>query len=241
MAITGSALSVFNQPAALSSPFQVGECSKLGFKPKLAINLKGATKRAQYPALTATLTARPGDANIADTVVALPKSEFLAQDHIRTICTRVQYAANACPAGSIYGAATAWSPLLDQPLSGPVYLRSSSHELPDLVVALNGQIDVDLVGRIDTVGGGMIRTSFESVPDAPVSKFVLRMQGGKKGLLENSRNLCATTNKASVSMTAQNGLALETTPVVKSKGCKAKVKKKSKRGGKAKSKPAKKG
>jgi hypothetical protein len=42
----------------------------------------------------------------------------------------------ACPAGSIYGKARATSPLLDAPLEGPVYLRSSNHPLPDLVPAL---------------------------------------------------------------------------------------------------------
>ena len=112
----------------------------------------------------------------------MPHSEFLAQNHIKTICTRVQFAADQCPKGSIYGYVTATTPLLEKPLEGPLYLRSSSHPLPDLVAALHGQIDVDLVGRIDSKNGG-IRTTFDAVPDAPVSKFVLTMQGGKKGLL----------------------------------------------------------
>ena len=157
-------------------------------------------------------------ANIAKAVVSLPHSEFLAQNHIKTICTRVQFAAGAgngseCPKGSIYGYVTATTPLLDKPLEGPLYLRSSSHPLPDLVAALHGQIDVDLVGRIDSKNGG-IRTTFDSVPDAPVSKFVLTMQGGKKGLLENSRNLCASVNKADVRFTAQNGKVANSTPVL---------------------------
>jgi hypothetical protein len=224
MSVLVGATSVFGQIAALSNPFQVGGCGALGFKPKLSIALKGGTKRSQYPALRATLKARPGDANISKAVVSLPKSEFLAQNHIKTVCTRVQFAANACPAGSIYGKARAWSPLLDQPLSGPVYLRSSSNKLPDLVADLNGQIRVALVGRIDSVKGG-IRTSFESVPDAPVSKFVLEMAGGKKGLLENSRNLCKTVNKANVLIEGQNGKTADQSPVLKSK-CKKKKPKK---------------
>lgn len=223
MSITGSATSVFDQAASLQSPFQVDECGRLGFKPKLALSLKGGTKRGDNPALKAVLTARPGDANIGKASVALPHSEFLAQDHIKTICTRVQFAADNCPAGSVYGSATATTPLLDKPLRGPVYLRSSSHALPDLVVALNGQIDVDLVGRIDSKNGG-IRTTFERAPDAPVSKFVLKMKGGKKSLLENSRNLCASANKATVRMDAQNGKTADFAPVLKN-GCKAKAKK----------------
>jgi len=211
--VSGSVLSVFDQGASLQDRFQVGGCSALAFKPRLALHLKGGTKRAQHPALRAVLRPRAGDANIAKAVVSLPHSEFLAQNHIKTICTRVQFAAGNCPKGSVYGKATAWSPLLDRPISGPVYLRSSNHPLPDLVADLNGQIRVTLAGRISSVKGG-ITNSFEMVPDAPVSKFVLQMQGGKKGLLENSRNLCKSTNKASVQFDGQNGRIRDLEPVV---------------------------
>ena len=239
MKVEGSATSVFNQAAALSSPFQVGECNRLGFKPQLSLSLKGGTKRAQYPALTALVTARPGDANIGFTSVALPSSAFLAQNHIRTICTRVQFAADQCPAGSVYGKATAWTPLLDQPLSGNVYLRSSSNPLPDMVIALKGQVDFNLVGRIDSFKKG-IRTTFDTVPDAPVSKFLLQMEGGKRGLILNSRNICTTVNKATVQMSGQNGASLESTPQLKAKCPKQrKAKRKSKQ--RSSSKQGKKG
>ena len=214
--VTGSSGAVAN----LSNRFQVGGCDRLGFKPRLSLRLKGATHRSGHPALKGTVTYSPGSgyANIAKAVVALPHSEFLDQAHIGTVCTRVQFAANACPAGSIYGHAKAVTPLLDYPLEGPVYLRSSDHELPDLVVALRGPdsqpIDVDLVGRIDSKNGG-IRTTFEAVPDAPVFKFTLTLFGGKKGLLVNSTNLCKSTNRAIASFTGQNGKTYDTTPKVK--------------------------
>src|SRR5206468_334409 len=129
----------------------------------------------------------------------------LAQNHIGTICTRVQFAAHQCPQRSVYGYARAYSPILDNYLAGPVYLRSSNHELPDLVADLNGQIEVALVGRIDTDKHGGIRTTFESVPDAPVSKFVLQMAGGKKGLLQNSTDLCRGTHRVTALFEAHNG------------------------------------
>jgi hypothetical protein len=123
---------------------------------------------------------------------------------------------------------------LDQPLEGPVYLRSSSHELPDLVADLGGQIHVVLVGRIDSVNGG-IRSDFEAVPDAPVSRFTLEMAGGKKGLLENSRDLCRSTNKASVRMDGQNGKVADSQSVIESAGC-SRGKKKGRSGGGGKGK-----
>ena len=48
------------------------------------------------------------------------------------------------------------------------------------------------------------------MPDAPVTKFVLDLQGGKRGLLENNRNLCGPLGKAKVEMTGQNGLTWNT-------------------------------
>jgi hypothetical protein len=221
MAIVGTATSALGNGAALTSPFQVGGCSALGFKPKLAIHLKGGTRRAKNPSLRAVLTYPKGAyANIKSAQVALPHSEFLDQAHIKTICTRVQFAANQCPAASVYGHAIAETPLLDKPLEGPVYLRSSSNPLPDLVADLNGQIHVVLDGRVDSVHGG-IRNTFEAVPDAPVSRFVLTMQGGKKGLLENSRNLCKSVNRATADFTAQNGKTYESRPLV-TNSCKGK-------------------
>ncbi|MGE5336069.1 MAG: hypothetical protein ACM3JL_01435 [Nitrososphaerota archaeon] len=204
-----------NNPAAFSSfpvgaPFQTTECGALKFRPKLIVKLLGGRRkmrRARHPALRAVLIARPGDANIDRSALVLPHSQFLDQGHIGTICTRVQLAAQACPARSVYGYARAWSPLLEDQLQGPVYLVSSEHELPDLLVDLQGQVNVRLRGVISSVRARM-RTVFSGVPDVPVSRFVLYMKGGKKGLLVNSRDLCLRRNFAFLNFRAQNGKRL---------------------------------
>jgi hypothetical protein len=67
------------------------------FVPKLAISLKGGTKRTRHPALKAGVTYPKG--NYADVQVTLPHSAFLDTTHIGTICTRVQFAADTCPQG----------------------------------------------------------------------------------------------------------------------------------------------
>lgn len=188
----------------VSDGFQAKNCDKLAFKPKLKIRLFGKTNRAKHPKLRAILTARPGDANIARASVALPHALFLDQASLGRICTRVQFAANQCPKKSIYGHARAITPLLGKPLEGPVYLRSSNNTLPDMVAHLQGQVDIDLVGRIDSFKGG-IRTTFDRVPDVPVTKFVLTLPGGKKGLLVNSRSLCVKPVKAIIRIKGQNG------------------------------------
>jgi len=208
-AIEGSVATQPGQSLALKNRFQVGECGRLAFKPKLEISLKGATKRAGHPALKATLTypTKGAYSNIARAQVNLPHSEFLDQGNIGKACTKPVLAARACPAKSIYGKAKAWTPLLAKPLEGPVYLVGGyGYKLPALVAELNGQIRVLLVGKVDTGKNHGIRNTFEAVPDAPVEKFVWEMKGGKKyGLLENSENVCKKKQVAGVAFTAQNG------------------------------------
>ena len=107
------------------------------------------------------------------------------------------------------------TPLLEKPLEGPVYLRTHrpAHGLPDIVAALNGQIDIALVGQVDTVDG-RIRTTFETVPDAPVSNFTLSLDGGHKGLLENKPNLCAHPLHVTADITGQNGKTANQNPLL---------------------------
>jgi hypothetical protein len=190
------------------SSYAVADCSKLAYKPWSRFTLRGGTHRGAHPALTAIVRPRSGDANSSKFSITLPHSEFLDQGHIDTVCTRVQFASHACPAGSIYGHAVVKSPLFDFPLKGPVYLRSSNHLLPDLVVALKGPptmpIEVNTVGRIDSIRGG-IRTTFETVPDAPIREIITSFPGAKKGLIENSENLCSQVNRVTAKLTAQNG------------------------------------
>ena len=217
--VAGTIGSASGTGANVSDRFQVADCQALGLAPKLAFRFSGApTRRGGHPKLTATLTTQSGDANLHRVQVTLPKTEYLENAHIKTVCTRVQYAASQCPEKSIYGYARAWTPLLDKPLEGPVYLRSSSNKLPDLVASLDGQIHIDLPGRISSYKS-RIRNTFDFVPDAPVSKFVLTMQGGGKGLLVNNTDICKAKPRATVEFNGQNGKVAETNPLVQVGGC----------------------
>lgn len=200
-----------DNPLTVTSPFQVADCAALPFKPKLSLRLQGGTKRGDYPKLKAFLRMNGiGEAGVAKARVTLPRSEFIANAHFNTICTRVQFKqlggnGEACPAGSIYGWARAKTPILSDPLEGPIFLRSSEHQLPDVVASLRGQeINVHLVGHVDSVKG-QLRNTFESVPDAPVEWASFSFKGGAKGLFENSTDLCEGAHKAKVEFDGQNG------------------------------------
>jgi hypothetical protein len=212
---------------AVSNRFQVGACKALDFHPRLKLAFKGKVHRRAHPSLRATLTARPGEANIARAQVKLPRAAFLDNAHIKGICTRVQFAASQCPPGSVYGKAWATSPLLDYKVEGKVYLRSSSHELPDLVALFKGPdrqpIEVELAGKTDSVKGAL-RNTFEAVPDVPVSKFGLTLFGGKRGLVEMSSGFCRHP-RASVKLDAQSGAFFDTRPKVRARCGKGAAKK----------------
>ena len=156
------------------------------------------------------------------------------QGHFRTICTRVQFAAgqgfgSECPKGSVYGHVKVWTPLLDKPLSGPVYLRSSNHNLPDAVFALHGLVDIEVAVRIDSTHG-RLRATVADAPDAPVSRAVVRMGGGQKGLFVNSADLCPAKHRARVNAKGQNGRKALLKPLMRAVKCgKAKRKKSHKR------------
>jgi hypothetical protein len=207
-------------PVVRATRFQAANCANLGFKPRLTLSLKGGTKRGDNPALTAVLRPRPGDSNLAKAVVRFPRSTFLDQDHIRTICTRVQFAKDSCPPGAIYGGVRAFTPLLDEPLEGPVYLRSSDNPLPDIVFDLRGLVDIEAAARADSIKG-QLRVTFPAIPDAPVSKVIVNMQGGRKGLLVNSRGICAPRPRARAQLEGHNGKRRKLRPVMRPKGCKA--------------------
>jgi hypothetical protein len=194
-----------------SVPFRATECKALQFKPKFFARIfggKGQTQRADHPKFRAIVEGREGDANIRRTAFILPRATILDQGHIKTICTKVQLAANQCPKNSIYGNAKAKSPLLDEPLKGPVYLTSSTHELPDLLVDLKGQVPVRLRGVISSEHG-RLKTVFNETPDVAVQKFELTMKGGNKGLLVNSRNLCSRPTNGFLNIKAQNSRRLK--------------------------------
>jgi hypothetical protein len=189
-----------------SSEYRATDCRALQFKPEFFARIFGGEnqmRRGANPKFRAILDARKGDANVRRAAFILPRATILDQSHIKTICTRVQLAADDCPKKSIYGNAKATSPLLDGKLKGPVYLTSSDHELPDLLADLRGQVDIRLRGVISSEHG-RLKTVFEKTPDVAVDKFVLTMKGGNRGLLINSRNLCSRQTNGFLNLLAQN-------------------------------------
>ncbi len=203
---TRAGISGIDTAVTRTSRYQASGCGALKFKPKLKISLKGGTRRTEHPELRSVVRTRPGDANIGKVSVTLPPTLFIDNAHISNPCTRVQFNADACPKGSVLGHARAFTPILDQPLEGPVYFRSNGgeRELPDVVADLHGLFHIVAVGWVDSVKG-RTRTRFLNIPDAPVTKIVLNLKGGKEGLLQNSANLCVKKRYVDLRLAGHNG------------------------------------
>ena len=204
MVVEGTAITALGAATPLSDRFQVGGCSRLPFAPELSLQLAGPTHRSAHPRLRATLRVPKRGANLARLALTLPATEYVDATRALAACSRVEYAARDCPPASRLGYARAWSPLLEEQLAGPVYLRASAGRLPDVVAALDGRVQLDLVGRVDAVRG-RVRTTFATLPDLPFSKFKLTTFGGRRGLLVNNTELCRAKLRAPTSLFAHNG------------------------------------
>ena len=188
-----------------SSYFHVANCSKLAFKPKMTIRqVDRRTRRSQNPALSFDLRTRPGDANIESLSVTLSHAFEIDQRHLGNICSEKELAEKQCAGRTPIGKATTTTPLLDQPLGGPVYAVSGSGGLPRLAFILNGQVNLTPRADTRTTGKGQLKTTVPVVPDAPIGHFRLTLSGGRTGYLINTRDICRHTPVMRVEYVGQN-------------------------------------
>ena len=225
--VGGTATSVGGLTAALSSRFKVGSCKDLKFAPKLALYVgsKHHTTRALSTPFKAVLTQTPGQSNMKSVRVQLPGTLAALLNVVQRACTLDQYNAGRC-AGSRAGSAVATTPLLRKPLrGGAFFVKHPGRPLPDLMVALRGDISIDLVGRVSVVDNKYLTTDFDTIPDAPVSKFTLSIVSGSHGPLGVVTNLCSKRGQRSaalVQMKGQNGASITRHTRLHIRGCGAK-------------------
>ncbi|MCU1675443.1 MAG: hypothetical protein JWM93_201 [Frankiales bacterium] len=204
--------------ASPTTPFAATECDKLAFSPTTRIALTGVkeTTDGKHPGVDSTVTQPAGQANIKQVQVTLPLSLALDPDNARALCEFADGLKGTCPATSVIGTATARTPLLDHPLSGKVYfvkgVRQSKtgaliRTLPTLLVQLRGDIDLDLRATTSVDAKSRLVTTFAPIPDAAVSSFSLKLDGGKHGILVVTahKDVCNGAQKAALVAAGYNG------------------------------------
>ncbi len=222
--VRGVVESVARRVVGASSRFQVADCSALPFHPRLRlfVGSRGHTRAQSSTPLTAVLTQQPGEAGIARVSVTLPVGLSAQIPVIEDACTPEEFVGGRCEAARV-ATAVATTPLLRDPLRGGAYLvRRPGQHLPDLVVALRGQVNVDLVGRVAIPGGTHLSATFAGVPDVPIRRFVLRFLAGARGVVGLAHGLCTrgpSPAPASVRIASQSGVMRESHTAILVRGC----------------------
>jgi hypothetical protein len=223
----------------LTTPFRVAGCSALAMKQRVGLRLTGKTQitDGKHPGISATLIDSGGGANLRKVVAKLPLSLALDPDNAQALCKPEQRLARACPAKSIVGRASAKS-VLPNSLTGPVYFveatrRSASGRVirtfPNLWIPLSADgVTIDITASSAVDSRKRLVTTFDRLPDAPISSFQLNIDGGEHGIVvvSGKPSVCKRSKVMDLQLTGQNRKVLETPVTAKIDGCKSKKVKK---------------
>jgi hypothetical protein len=220
-----------NATATVSSPFAVGGCKSLAFKPKFTVFTNGHTSRVGGASLDTRVSYPAGsvgsEANIASVKVSLPRQLPSRLTTLQKACPAATFARNPaeCPRASVVGIVRAKTPLLPGSLAGPVYFVSHGGEqFPSLIIVLQGdQVRVDLTGTTFINKAGITSSTFKTIPDVPVQTFELYLPQGKYSALAANGNLCKSQGKLKMptEFVAQNGLVMKQNTQIQVTNCKS--------------------
>jgi hypothetical protein len=197
LAARATITSTSNIAKEVSSPFEAVNCAALPFKPSFKVSTQGKTSKANGASLIVNVAEKPGEANIHKVSLQLPLALPARLTTLQKACTAAQFEANpsGCPEASVIGTATATTPILSTPLTGPAYLVShGGAAFPDVEFLLQGEngVHITLDGKTD-IKKGITYSKFETVPDAPITSFQTTLPQGPHSALAANANLCKLT------------------------------------------------
>ncbi|MGC2373180.1 MAG: hypothetical protein WA484_04820 [Solirubrobacteraceae bacterium] len=232
MSLDGTLASTTGQSSTATDHFQVTNCAALGFKPQFKVSTPGMTSRSRGAGLDVKLSYPVGSfgktANIAKVKVDLPKQLPSRLTTLQKACPDSVFNTNpaTCPPASRVGEATATTPVLSHPLSGPAYFVShGGAKFPELIIVLTGEgITVDLNGETFISKAGITSSTFRTIPDVPIGTFELKLPQGPNSALAANGNLCTGKLKMPTAFTAQNGAVIHHTTPIRVTGCKKRIK-----------------
>lgn len=233
--ISGTVTSTLGSEARVSAPFAPVGCRNLSFKPVLTASTEARSTKLDGTGVRVKIAyPTAGEANVEKVVISFPKKLPVREETLRQACRAVVFEANpaACPAASAVGTVTVHTPILRQPLTGPAYLVSyGSAKFPSIVFVLEGEgVKIEVVGESFVSNDGVLKVTFNSVPDAPFSSFETLLPHGPFSQFSSVTSVSKATGSQcgegmllSVLMTGQNGAQMSETPELQVEGCKPSV------------------
>ncbi len=204
-----------------TTTFESTNCKTQPYDPKASLHVDGDGKSlspGSRPTVTSVITQADGEANNQRAAVLLPDALGVDGPRLEQSCSMDDFQTGSCAATTKVGKATAVSPLLDSDLSGPVYVVGGDG-LPMLGVDLKGPLPLKILGS-PGFKDGRVETTFEGLPDLPLSRFELVFPGGPTGLLRVTGNLCAKSSTFNADFTSQAGQTVsKTLPTTETGSC----------------------
>ena len=224
LAVSATFTSQSGTVARASAPYRAEHCDRLAYSPRIAATLggRGHTKGRQKPELTTVITVPAGHAASRSVAVTLPTNVGVDFSRLAARCTAQQAKARACPAASRIGSVTARTSLLPVRLTGSVYLSDiAGAPLPGLLVSFTSPVALDLAGSVDLRPEG-VKSTFGGVPDVPLERFELALDGGRSGALALATGVDLCKGKAPkirVDFVSHSGATASERRRVKVAGC----------------------
>jgi hypothetical protein len=215
------ATSYSSSTASAAADYPVTGCELLPFAPQMTAtaDVSGGSAVGTHIALDTIITQTPGQANPKRVKVTLPDAIDADQTALARVCPPADQAAFNCPAISKIGEATAETPLLSQPLTGNVYAANTGMGLLGFAVQFTSPVQLELDGGAN-LPNFIIVSTFDNVPDVPLSKFALHFDNGPNGSLLAGQDLC-TIGPQTVQgeFLAHSGATATQTPTMAVNGC----------------------
>jgi hypothetical protein len=221
--------------ASVSSPLVTEECNKLAFKPSFAAIAGAKTSRTNGANIEVNIGQPGGQANILQVTTTLPKQLPVRLSTLAKACLAATFEAGPAPGGcskeANVGTVKATTPVLPGTLTGTAWLVSHGNEAyPNLDLILNGDgVTVILVGRTK-VSNSQITTSFNTLPDVPVSNISLYLPSGSNSVLGANGSLCRSKLTMPTTLVGQNLATILMSPVIAVRNCPVEVVKHSTKG-----------
>ena len=213
---------------ATSYPYDTQNCTSLPFDPGVSATTEGKTSKANGASLALTFKSKPGEAHVAKTILTIPASLPARLTTIQKACVAAVFEANpaSCPEGSDIGTAVVHTPVLKNPVAGPIYLVSHGNAAwPDAELVLQGEgITVILDGQT-AIKKGITTSSFQSVPDVPFETVEATLPEGPHSALttnlplKDHYSLCGQHLAIPTALTGQNATGVNENVKVTVQGC----------------------